>query len=369
MYIQTRIMTIMPHAHRGSVSFFVVVGVIVATLIIPTTALASIPLDENGKVTLFGDVRLRIEADDREKQNAVTNNRERWRYRARFGVAFKVNDNWSGKLRLATGNGMNSPHNTFSTADSPPSGSNLGFDQAYIAFTGVKNLTVIGGKTSFNFWQQTEVFWDNDINPDALALVYKTGPLTLNAAYVVVIDGGWSDDLTAFTYQGVYNGGSGNMKYTLAVGGASLDAPTDMDATDDGLVDGLHADNHWIISGQLRTGPWRLGIDYLQSNADTEDTAYVAQIRFKVNKVLGLRAYYYYVETYATPGDGVFTQDNFGSNEPSADNLKGPRLQLDYNLGPNSSMDVRYYNAKLITKGVDTQDDRSRMQINFNVKF
>ena len=32
-------------------------------------------------------------------------------------------------------------------------------------------------------------------------------------------------------------------------------------------------------------------------------------------------------------------------------------------------MDVRYYDAKLITKGVDTQDDRTRAQINVNVKF
>ncbi|MCF6337127.1 MAG: putative porin [Gammaproteobacteria bacterium] len=347
----------------------VAAGIITVALILPSMATASIPLDKDDKVELFGDVRLRIEADDRKKQDSTTNNRDRWRYRARFGVAFKVNGEWSGRLRLATGNGMNSPHNTFSTADSPPSGSNLGFDQAYIAFTGIKNLTVIGGKTGFNFWQQTEVFWDNDINPDAFALIYKAGSLTLNGAYIIVTDGGWNDDVTAFTYQAVYHGGSGGMKYTLAAGGATLDAPTDMDATDDGLADGLHADRHWIISGQLRTGSWRFGVDYLQSNADTEDTAYVAQIRFKINKTVGLRAYYYYVETFATPGDGVFTQDNFGSNEPSADNFKGPRLQLDYKLGNNSTMDVRYYDAKLITKGVDTQDDRSRAQINFNVKF
>jgi len=348
----------------------VAAGFIAITLILPTVATASIPLDKGGKVELFGDVRLRIEADDRKKQDGTTDNRERWRYRARFGVAFKANDEWSGRLRLATGNGLNSPHNTFATAASPPSGTSLGFDQAYIAFTGVKNLTVLGGKIGLNFWQQTEVFWDKDINPDALAMIYKAGPMTFNTAYIVITDGGWNDDVTAVTYQAVYSGGGGGMKYTLALGGASLDAPPDMDATDDGLADGLHADSHWIVSGQLRTGHWRFGVDYLQSNADTEDTAYVALMRFKVNKTLGLRAYYYYVETYATPGDGAFTQDNFGSNEASADNFKGSRLQLDYKLGTNSSMDVRYYDAKLITRGVDDQDDRrTRAQINFNVKF
>jgi len=166
---------------------------------IPGIASASVTLDNDGKVKLFGDVRVRVEADDREKQNGTTSNREHWRYRARFGITFKANNEWSGRLRLATGNGVNSPHNTFSTASSPPSGTNLGFDQAYIAFTGIKDLTVIGGKTGLNFWQQTEVFWDNDINPDALAVAYKAGPLTLNAAYVVVTDGNRNDDVTAFT--------------------------------------------------------------------------------------------------------------------------------------------------------------------------
>jgi len=52
----------------------VAVGIIAVTLTLPIIATASIPLDKDGKVKLFGDVPLRIEADDREKQSGTTDN-------------------------------------------------------------------------------------------------------------------------------------------------------------------------------------------------------------------------------------------------------------------------------------------------------
>lgn len=115
------------------------------------------------------------------------------------------------------------------------------------------------------------------------------------------------------------------MQLTFAAGGALLDnAPDDPDASDDGLSDGLHAKSHLIGSAQLRTGPWLLGADYLQSDAASENIAYVAQARYKVSKA----------------------------------------------LGHNTSMNLRYYDAKIITTGVDGQSrKRSRLQLNFNIKF
>ncbi len=195
--------------------------------------------------------------------------------------------------------------------------------------------------------------------------------MTLNSAYITITEGNWDDDLALGTYQAVYQDKIGNMQLTVAAGGALLDnAQSDPDTSDDGLGDGLHAKSHLIGSAQLRTGPWLLGADYLQSDAASENIAYVAQARYKVSKTLGLRVYYYSVETFATPGDGLFTQDNFGSAESSADNFTGYRLQIDYQLGHNTSMNLRYYDADIITAGVDGQSrERSRLQLNFDIKF
>jgi hypothetical protein len=132
----------------------------------------------------------------------------------------------------------------------------------------------------------------------------------------------------------------------------------------------FNATQHSIVSGQLKSGAWLVGADYITSNADTEDTAYVVQGRYKLNKTIGLRAYYYSVEANATLGDGAFTQDNFPSAQDAADNFTGTRLQLDYKVDKGTSVDLRLYNTKIITRGIDTQTAKvDRLQLNVNTKF
>ncbi len=358
-------------------------AVLAAAILVPATTSAAVPVDLDGKVKLLGDMRVRGEADSREKQTGVGNadnksaeKRIRLRYRVRFGVVFQPNDNWLSKIRLATTSGQNSPHVNWATVGDTADLS-LGVDTAYIAYIGVKNLTLVGGKTPLNFWQQNEIFLDADIHPDALAAVYKVGSFTLNGAYAVLTAGNWDskpDNLTALTYQAVFKGGS-KLKYTAALGGASVSAPANT----------FQATQHAMVSGQLKSGPWLAGGDFLQSNANNNKTAYVVQGRYKVTKTIGLRAYYYYVGAYATLGDGTFTQDNFPSARQAADNFTGFRLQMDYKVAKGTSMDVRYYDTTILTRDltdrivydssgnnilVGMQDAKnSRLQVNVNVKF
>ncbi len=332
---------------------------------------AAVALDADGKVKIFGDMRFRAEADNSTKQDGTDRDRNRLRLRARLGVSFAPNDTWSGKIRLATSSTQGSPHETMQTVNDvtqggkAPSADFIGLDTALIAYNGVENLTLVVGKTPLNFWQTTEVWWDKDDNPEALAAVYQAGPVTLNGAYAIIKEGGWDDDWSALLYQAVLNNGFANgMKYTLAAGGASLTAE---DAAGN---DAFNSMSHWIVSGQLKGGAWRTAFDYIQGDADEENTAYVVQVRYQATDTIGLRAYFYHVETYATLGDGLFTQDNFPSAQASADNFEGYRLQLDYKLANNTKLDLRYYDSEIITKGIDNQDsERSRIQLNLNVKF
>ncbi len=350
-------------------------ALVTVAILAPMTSIAAVPLGAGGKVKLYGDARIRAETDKSEKQDGTDRNRTRLRYRARLGVAFQPNDNWSAKIRLATTSSQNSPHVTFATVGSTADLS-IGVDTAYIAYTGVNNLTLVAGKTPFNFWQQTEVFMDEDIHPEALAVVYKAGPVTLNGAYMYLTKGNWDNkpdpDKTksAFSYQAVLQGGS-NLKYTAALGGASVDDPENV----------FNATQHTQVSGQLKGGSWLAGADYMQSDADDENIAYVVQGRYKVTKTIGLRAYWYHVESYATLGDGLLTQDNFPSARSAADNFKGVRLQMDYKVDKGTSVDLRLYNTEIITRGLartDTDGNGSpnrqdakntRLQLNVNLKF
>ena len=336
------------------------------------TADAAVALDADGKVKVFGDMRLRMETDKQTTSGDVDRNRDRTRYRARIGASYQPNDAWSGKIRLATTSNQNSPHVTFSTVGKTADLS-IGVDTALLAYTGVENLTLVAGKTPLNFWKQTEVFWDDDINPEAFAVVYQAGPVTLNGAYAMLKDGGWdkesdgtdrSGDITAAIAQIVYNADLGGMKFTGAIGGAKIDDP------DNALT--LNSDAHTVVSALLKGGVWRFGAEYVAGNADEENTAYVVQGRYKINKVFGVRAYYYHVEANATPGDGLFTQDNFPSAQPAADNFKGYRLQLDAKVASNTYIDLRYYDTEAISSDNNyygQAKSHDRLQLNINVKF
>ena len=359
---------------------------------------AAVAVDADGKVKIFGDVRIRMETDKQTTSGDVDRNRDRTRYRARIGASYQANDAWSGKIRLATTSGQNSPHVTYSTVGNTADLS-IGVDTALLAYTGVENLTLVAGKTPLNFWQQTEVFWDKDIHPEAFAAVYQAGPVTLNAAYAMLQDGGWDDDdgvtikkeelsiengqpavvekeihgfadITAAIGQLVYNTNLGNMKFTGALGYAKVDDP------DNHLK--LKSDAHTVVSTQLMGSTWRIGAEYIAGNADQEETAYVIQGRYKINDVFGVRAYFYHVEANATPGDGLFTQDNVPSAQPAADNFEGYRLQLDAKVANNTSIDLRYYDTEAISKGVYKDGNytyfgqaksHDRLQLNINVKF
>lgn len=341
------------------------VAVVTAALLMPAAALAAVPVGAGTGVKLYGDVRIRTETDKSEKQDGTDRNRTRMRYRARLGVAFRPNDNWSAKLRLATTSSQNSPHVTFATADGSTSDVSIGVDTALIAYTGISNLTLVAGKTPLNFWKQNEVFLDDDIHPEGLAAVYKAGPVTLNVAYAYLTAGTWDNKPDAdktksvVTYQAVFQGGNG-LKYTAALGGASVDDPAGV----------YSATQHTAISAQLKGGTWLAGADYIKSDADAEDTAYVVQGRYKIGKAIGLRAYYYHVEGNATLADGLLTQDNFPSAQAAADNFKGIRLQMDYKVDKGTKVDLRLYDSEIISRGIDSQDAKNtRLQLNVNLKF
>ncbi len=84
---------------------------------LPLAADAGVVLDDQGKVTVFGDVRFRAEADDRTRADGTDQDRERLRLRARIGARYKPNARWSGEIRLATGGNGNSPYITLDASE------------------------------------------------------------------------------------------------------------------------------------------------------------------------------------------------------------------------------------------------------------
>ncbi|MFT7008914.1 MAG: hypothetical protein ACJAXJ_003457 [Colwellia sp.] len=354
-----------------------IIGGAIAAVLISTTTLADIVLDDESKVTIFGDMRIRAERDDSEKADNSERERERMRYRARLGIKYAMADDWAGKIRIATNSSsLNSPHVNFSTvkvSDGKAVGDNndadIGIDQAYIAYSGIQNLTLIAGKTPLNFANSTEVFWDADINPEALAAVYKTGDFTLNAAYATIVEGNWNDDIDAVFAQGVYKEKFEKSQLTLALGGASVDSNKV-----------FNGENYSMVMLDWKVSTLRFIAEYIDSDADVEDTAYTLQARYSLGDGWGLRAYWLHVEAFSTIGDGTVSQDDFPNpGSTGVSNYEGYRLQVDYKVNANVAVDLRLFNMKRledkstlpssISDSLFNESERRRLQLNINYKF
>ena len=355
-----------------------VLGIAIVTVITPIIANADVSVDDEGKVKLFGDLRIRAERDDSEKADDSERDRERTRYRARFGVKFSMVKHWSGQMRLATNSSsLNSPHVNFSTIEVDENGkavgdsndADIGFDQAFIAYAGVKNLTLIAGKTPLNFTNSTEVFWDSDINPEALAAVYKSGKFTFNAAYATIVEGNWNDDIDAVFGQVVYKTHYDKNKLTLAFGGASVDSNNT-----------FNGENYLMVMADFSMGKLRFIGEYIDSDADIEDSAYTLQARYNLGDGWGVRAYWLHVEAFSTIADGSVSQDDFPNpGNTGVSNYDGYRLQVDYKVNSNVAMDLRLYSMErledaanlpaTISDAIFNEKERTRLQLNMNYKF
>ncbi len=121
-----------------------------------------------GPFTFAGDIRLRDEPffGGPVDQSQVRN---RMRFRLRFNVNAKLNDEFSGGLSVATGD-LNDPISTNQTTNQFFTRKGFALDRAFINYTphGFKPLSLTGGKFAYP-WYRTELTWDNDLNPEGLA--------------------------------------------------------------------------------------------------------------------------------------------------------------------------------------------------------
>ena len=125
-------------------------------------------LEQLGPFTFSGDFRLRSEPTfGGPVDHSLDRTRER--YRLRFNVDAKLNDDLSGGFTLASGD-INDPVVTNQTANQFFIRKPFFIDKAFINYNPgfLKPLTVTGGKFAYP-WYRTELTWDKDLNPEGAA--------------------------------------------------------------------------------------------------------------------------------------------------------------------------------------------------------
>ena len=357
----------------------------------PTTGLNWI--DNNTNLTFYGDVRLRYELDW-DSQNAAgveRADRHQDRLRARLGFNYRLSDDWSFGSRIRTGSSRSqqSPHLTFVADDDLRDDLDFVADRYFVQFKH-EAFTGWAGRNASPFWQQNELFWDEDVTPTGVAGTYDVklgdGTLSTIAGGFYLPDGGY--DLNGQML-------AGQFKYSLPIKTSQLTAAAGLHFLNGesgaNNLRNRNGDRDYLIgvasaqwSIPLNGIPLTLGGDVFNNFKDY-DAADAAPFPasdddetfgFLLSASLGqlkkqhdwLLAYYYaHIETFAV--NASYAQDDwvrFGNGpQTDASDFKGHEIRLGYALSKNINVMARLYLVDAIT----TIQDGNRFRFDLNWKF
>ena len=121
-----------------------------------------------GHLKMSGDLRLRFEPFFGGGFTNVAANQDRFRerYRLRFNINSKIDNDFAVGLTLSSGD-LGDPISTNSTETGFFTRKPIAIDKAFGTYTphGLKPFSVTAGKFGYT-WLRTELVWDNDLNPE-----------------------------------------------------------------------------------------------------------------------------------------------------------------------------------------------------------
>jgi hypothetical protein len=354
--------------------------------------------DWAAKVAVTGDMRYRYEmiSDDTLSNGVQTADRHRERMRARVSVTAKATDNITVGIGLATSDG--DPRSSNLSFTDSFSRKSIDLDTAYFDWRFASWGNLVGGKMKQPFVKPGQsLFWDNDLNPEGLAVGFQSG-LLFGTAYNFWVDevSGPETTLTADTMlhglqigarlpvgvstlmlaahyydlsagQGrapFYDGNpNGNSTDTIVVGTTTTSA-----LRHDFRVINLSAELSTTL-GQL---PLQLWADVAQNqDPDDLDTAWSAGVvlgKASNRRTWELGASYHVIEKDALFGQLIDSDLGAGMTDSA-----GWVLRAGYAPLPNWAINSTYYLSK---RNVDVPNsagqsdvDYDRLQLDFNVKF
>lgn len=360
------------------------------------------------KLTLYGDIRLRAEQDwdSRQFNGLFREDRFRLRHRLRLGLSYKLNNTISMGARLRSGvdESLQSPHNNLGHKEFTSYPINI--DKVFLKGDHGKYWWW-AGKNSFPFWKQNELFWDDDVMPEGLALGAKLKSKDVSvkptAAYFITNTGSGDFDprdptngqidghMLATQLEIGFKINSNHL--TLASGYYQLRDINNVPTTDF-FYGGprFKLDYSFLVSGikiELNTKlPITIGVDHFLNMEDydmvpdsllnpvykDQKTGYV--ISAKVGKLKNTGDWlfaYYYAHKEELSVVSYYTEDDwtrFGNiNRNRNTNYRGHEFRLAYAFNPKFNVVARaYFVEGLVTPSVATESG-NRFRIDFNMKF
>ncbi|MHC4999913.1 MAG: putative porin [Planctomycetota bacterium] len=342
-------------------------------------------------IKFYGDFRYRYEYRDRGGTGS-----DRHRIRARVGLKYKINDEFNFDFRIATSEffedddddgrtiGGDYVSGNKSLGDYWASSKNLWVDRAYVAYNPnwADGVTALFGKMGNPFFKagKNQLIWDGDLNPEGIALQYKTGDLFVNGMFGMVQENGSSSDKEmlgiqaglahAFNEDSKLIYGAGYYDYMNVKGEeAIVDAAF---AGNTSTVDDTYAFDYNMVEifGEYGTEVGELPVsvygNYVLNTASgvDEDTGWLVGTKLgKAKKPGSWEFNYNYRDIEADAVFGAFTDSDFADGGTDA---RGHVLGVGYALAKNTTLAATYFKNDALDK---EDDDYDRLQLDLKVKF
>jgi hypothetical protein len=362
--------------------------------ILPTLAPRIDAAPSTSPLTFSGDIRLRYEWDW-DSQNAAgvaRSDRDRARARARASLGYQFSSAWSFGARVRTGDrdSQQSPHLTFHANDGITDDFEVSPDRYFLQFK-QDGVTIWGGRNTTPFWQQNEMYWDEDVTPTGLAasreIKLAAGTLTGTTGLFWLPDGAVDLHGKLIGAQVKYAAKHGSDQFTVAA--TLLDFAGKSGATHLRNRNGARDYLIGVLSAQwsrpLDTGrPLTLGVDLIKnlerySAADAlpfaarhadETDGYVLSASYGATRDPGDWQFYWaygHIETLAV--NAAYSQDDWArfSSGPQSDvtDIQGHELRGTYVITKTLNLQARLF----LVEAVTSIQDGKRFRLDLNWRF
>lgn len=358
-------------------------------------ARAEVSLGDEGKLTLGGDFRFRLEGDwdSQRADGSERDDRARARVRARLALGWQITDAWEFGTRLRSGSeaSQQSSHITVADFDGNDTGdADFMLDKWFLEGRS-ERLWGWAGRNGFPFWKQNEMFWDDDVTPAGVAGGWArplagSGTLSLNLGYLQLPVG-----MTAFSGhlgagQVVFEHDGAGADFIVAAGLFGFEAdPDDPEAL--GLRNGNGGRDYTIavVSAQVRDSvarrPLVLGLDYLHNSEDyarddpfafanrDQSDGFVASVQWGPTAKGSWQFGYWFARIETLALNASYAQDDWirwgSAVQTDSSDYEGHELRGSYGLGDAGRLVVRLFLVEAIT----SRQDGKRLRIDYNLGF
>lgn len=353
------------------------------------------------KLTFTGDFRFRVEHDwnSQKADGSFRDDRSRLRYRFRFGMNYQLN-NWASfgaRLRSGNINDQQGPHITLGSNKGEFGLTQIGFEKLFLKID-KKWMKIYAGKFDFPFEKQNELFWNNNVFPEGVAVKFQkkfdSGNL-LKSAEITASHFIISSENTTFNNDRYLQAIQLNLNTSIAdlkifPGFYKFNKIGNIpDGKESYNLDYqiFHLGTAFTVSRDLKL---KFGADFYSNLVNYEDQIQIEEdLRDqKSGFVLNLKwgdlkskgnfiVYLYYaalqkfavVDYFAQNDWARWDYSGYDASGARLTNFQGSEIRIGYAIDKNFNVILRTYFVKQLIKTGSHPETGNRIRIDFNAKF